>query len=218
MSFSSSVDLGGHLIDVRVGIHVLPEGFSVLWIISTGIVLFRAVVVEWNTSCSQSECETRFESAIVVELILESSVIVIVNEDTEGINILEFTIFFSKSVFDTVHAFSRSKYVLDGVVHWIIEKTVQILLIWSNVAWVTVEALSHLEDSGRLSVLSPEITFDFWYCVDSNTIELIGVDQVFNPGFKISSNILVILVKIWKISESAVFNLVCVIPVVDLAV
>lgn len=106
VSFSSSVDLGSHLIDVGVGVHVLPEGLSVLWIVSTIVVLFGTVVVEWDTSSGQSEGKSRFESRIVVELVLESSVIVVVDKDTKGINILEFTVFLSKSVFDVVHALS----------------------------------------------------------------------------------------------------------------
>jgi len=94
------------LIDIGVGIHVLPERFSVLWIISSRVVLFRSVIVEWDTSSGQSEGESRFESRIVVELILESSVIVVIDEDTKGINVLEFTVFLRKSVFDILHAFS----------------------------------------------------------------------------------------------------------------
>ena len=133
MGLSSSVDLGGHGVDWGAGVHVLPEGLSVVWIITTGVVLFRTVVVEWNTSSGQSEGEGSLEVLIVVELILESSVIVVVNEDTEGINVLEFAIFFSESVFDVVHALSRSKNILDGEVHWVVEQSGQMLLIWTNV-------------------------------------------------------------------------------------
>ena len=206
------------MIDIGVGVHVLPERFSVLWIISSRVVLFRSVIVEWDTSSGQSEGKSRFESRIVVELILESSVIVVVDEDTKGINILEFTVFLGKSVFDLIHTFSRSKDVLDGVVHWIVEKTSEIVLIWSNVAWISVEALSHLENTSSLTVLTPELALDLWDCVNSNSIELIGVDQVFNPVFKILSDITIILVDIWKISESAVFNFMGITPVVDLAI
>jgi hypothetical protein len=82
MSFSSSVNFGGHLIDIIVGVHVLPEGFSVVWIITPGIVLFRTVVVEWNTSSGQSKGKSRFESNLVVILVQESSVVVVINENT----------------------------------------------------------------------------------------------------------------------------------------
>jgi len=218
MCFSSSVDLGGHLIDIGVGIHVLPKRFSVLWIVTTGVVLFRSIIVEWNTSSGQSEGESRFESRIVVELILESSVIVVIDEDTKGINILEFTIFLRESIFDVVHSFSRSKDVLDGEVHWIVEKTSKVVLIRGNVAWISVEALSHLENTSSLTELTPELSFDFRDGINSNSIESVGVDQVFNPVFKILSDITIILVNIWKISESAVFNFMCITPVVDLAI
>ncbi len=56
-----------------------------------------------------------------MELVLESSVVVVVDKDTEGVDILEFTIFLSKSVFDVLHALSRTKNILDGEVHWIVE-------------------------------------------------------------------------------------------------
>lgn len=133
MGLSSSVDLGSHGVDWGAGVHVLPERLSVVWIITTGVVLFRTVVVEWNTSSGQSEGEGSLEVLIVVELILESGVIVVVNEDTEGINVLEFAIFFSESVFDVVHALSRSKNILDREVHWVVEQSGQVLLIWTNV-------------------------------------------------------------------------------------
>jgi len=153
-----------------------------------------------------------------VELILESCVIVIVDEDTEGVNILEFTIFLGKSVFDIIHALSRSKDVLDGVVHWIVEERSEIVLIWRNVAWISVEALSHLENTSSLTILTPELALDLWDSVNSNSIELIGIDQVFNPVFKILSDVTIILVNIWKISKSAVFNFMSITPVVDLTI
>jgi hypothetical protein len=106
MSFSSSVDLGGHLIDIGVGVHVLPERLSVLWIVSSRVVLFRTIVIEWDASSGQSEGKSRFETGVIVELVLESSVIVVIDEDTKGINIFEFTIFLGKSVFDAIHTFS----------------------------------------------------------------------------------------------------------------
>ena len=55
VSFSGSVDLCGHLIDVRIGVHVLPERLSVVWIVSTSVVLFGTIVVEWNTSSCESK-------------------------------------------------------------------------------------------------------------------------------------------------------------------
>jgi hypothetical protein len=154
-----------------------------------------------------------------VELILESSVIVIVDENTEGIDVFEFTILLSESVFDSIHALSRSKNILDGEIHWVVEKSGKMVLIWTNVVCISVEALSHLEHASSLSVLTPEIGWDFWDGVDSNTVELIGADQVFDPVLKVLSDVAVgVLVEIWEISESAIFDLTLIVPVVDLAV
>lgn len=133
MGLSGSVDLCCHGVDSGVGVHVLPERFSVVWIITTSVVLLGTVVVEWDSSCGQSESECSFEVLVIVELILESSVIVVVNENTQCIDVLEFTIFLSKSVFDVVHALSRSKDILDGEVHWVVEKAGEMVLIWTNV-------------------------------------------------------------------------------------
>jgi len=103
VSLSGSVNLLGHLINIRVGIHILPKRFSVVWIVTTSVVLFRTIVVEWNTSSSQSEGKSRFETMVIVELVLESSIVVIINEKTKSINIFEFTVFFSKSIFEAIH-------------------------------------------------------------------------------------------------------------------
>jgi len=143
---------------------------------------------------------------------------VVIDEDTKSIDIFEFTVLLSKSVFEVLHALSRSENILDGEVHWIVEKTGKMLRVWTNVVWISVKAFSHLENTSSLTVLAPEISFNFWDCVDSDTIELIGIDQVLNPIFKVLSDITIVLVKIWKISKSTVLNLTCIIPVVDLAI
>jgi hypothetical protein len=49
---SGSVDSSGHLVDVRVGVHVLPEGLSILRVVTTGVSLLGTVVVEWDSSTS----------------------------------------------------------------------------------------------------------------------------------------------------------------------
>jgi len=103
VSLSGSVNLLSHLINIRVGVHVLPERFSIVWIVTTSVVLFRTIVIEWDTSSSQSESKSRFETMVVVELILESSIVVVINEKTKSVNIFEFTVFFSKSIFKVVH-------------------------------------------------------------------------------------------------------------------
>jgi len=106
MSLSGSIDLFDVLITLGVGIHVLPESFSVEWIVSSSIELLTTIIEEWNTSGSQCKSEGRLESLVVMEEILESGIVVVIHEDTKCINIFELSIFFRKSVFDVVHTLS----------------------------------------------------------------------------------------------------------------
>lgn len=214
---SGGVDLGHLLVDVAVGVHGLPEGLSVLWVVSTRVVLLTSVVEEWDTLGGEGEGKGRLEGGSVVVLVQESGVVVVVDEDSQGGKVLEGTLSVV-SVFDLVHALLSSENVLDGVVHWIVEETSEVVLVWTNIVWISVEALSHLEDSRGLSVLSPELSFDFWDGINSDTIEVVLLDQVVDPGLQVLSDVRVVLVKIWQVSESAILNIAWVIPVGDLAV
>jgi hypothetical protein len=218
VSLSCSVNSRSESIDVRAGIHVLPEWLSVLWIVSASVSLLTTIVVEWDTSWSKGEEESILEHSLVVVLVQESSIVVVVDEDTKGIDIFEVWVFLLESVFDSIHRLTWSKNILDGKVHWIVEETLKLLLIWSNVGWITVEAFSHLEDSRSLSKLRPEVVWYLWDGIDSNTIKAKVINQIFDPRLEIPSNIIVSLVQIWKTSKSAVFNFVLVTPIVDITV
>jgi len=93
-----------------------------------------------------------------------------------------------------------------------------VVLVWGNIAWVTVKALSHLEDTSRLSELRPKVGWNFWDGVDSNTVEFVVDHQILDPVLQRLSDPAVLLVQIWKISKSAVFNLPLVAPVLDLTI
>jgi hypothetical protein len=154
---------------------------------------------------------------MVVVLVQESGVVVVVDENSESGEILEGTLSVI-SVSNLVHALLSSENILDSVVHWVVEEASEVLLVWSNIVWISVEALSHLENARGLSVLRPELSFDFWDGIDSDSIKVVLLDQVVDPGLQVLSNIRVVLVEIWQVSESAVLNITCVIPVGDLAV
>ena len=128
------------------------------------------------------------------------------------------TSFFVVSVLDVVHALSGSKDILDGKVHWVVEETFDGTLIWSNVGWVSIEAFTHLEDTGSISILSPEIFWYLWNSVNSNSIKVEVLDEVLDPVLKEASDIVIFMIDIWKTSESTVFNLPLVGPVIDAAV
>ena len=48
--FSLCIDLGNHLIEIRIRVHVLPERFTVFGITASGVVLLGTIVGERNTT------------------------------------------------------------------------------------------------------------------------------------------------------------------------
>jgi hypothetical protein len=62
---SLGMDGGDLLVEVRVGVIVLPERLTVLGVISSTVVLLRTVVGEWNTTGGQGEGNGRFEFDIL---------------------------------------------------------------------------------------------------------------------------------------------------------
>lgn len=127
----------------------------------------------------------------------EASIVMIVHEDTKSIYVFKVTLLFIKSVLDVVHSLTTED-ILNRVVHWIVEQCGQVILVWSNVGWVTVEALAHLEHASRLSVLAPEVLWNLRNGIDSNTIEAVSLYQILDPVLQLSSNPVVLLCKIWQ--------------------
>lgn len=92
------------------------------------------------------------------------------------------------------------------------------VLVVSYVSRISVKDLTHLEDSGSLTVLAPKVLWNFWNGVNTDTIELEGIYEVLDPVLEVSTDPTISLVEIRKICESAVLNLPLIIPVVDWAV
>lgn len=215
---SGIVDFSGHLVEVSGGVHILPEGLSVSWVVATSVGLLRSIVVEWDTLSSQSEHKSSSEHIWVIVLIQESGVVVVVNEDTKSIKVLEMTLLLLPSSRDLLHRLLSSEHVLDGIVHWVVEKPSDMILIRTDISWVTIEAFSHLEHSRSLSKLAPEVFWDLRDGINSNTIEAEVSDEALDPVFKVTSDVVVFLSKIRKTSESAVLNLLLVAPVIDITI
>jgi hypothetical protein len=91
-------------------------------------------------------------------------------------------------------------------------------LIGSNVSRVSIEILSHLEDSSSISIFFPEVFRNLRNSVDSNSFEAIGLNSFLNPILKVTSDITIFLGEIRKSSKSTVFNLVLILPVFDVTV
>ena len=83
------VDGGGHLVDVRVGVHGLPEGLSVVGVVAAGIGLLTTVVVEGDALSGKGEGQGTLEHGGVMELVQESGIVVVVDEEAESIHVLE---------------------------------------------------------------------------------------------------------------------------------
>ena len=127
----------------------------------------------------------------------EARVVVVVDKDTKSIDVLEVLGLLVIAVTDVVHGFRATENIADSVIHWVIEKGGQVVLIRSNIGWVTVEALSHLEHSRSFTVLRPKVCWDLWDGINSNTVEVILIDDTLDPVFEITTNIVIALVKIW---------------------
>lgn len=91
-------------------------------------------------------------------------------------------------------------------------------MIGSDVGRVSIEILSHLEDSSSISIFFPEVFRNLRNSVNSNSFEAIGLNSLLNPILKVASDITVFLGEIRKSSESTVFNLVLILPVFDVTV
>ena len=194
----------------------MPKGLSVLWVVTTGISLLGTVVEEWDSSGSQSESESVLEHSLIVVLVKEPGVIMVVNEETEGIDILEVTSFFVESVFNSVHRLLGAENIPDCVIHWVVEQSGNWSLVWTDIARISIEHFSHLEDSGSWTKFGPEVFWNLWNGIYSNTIKVVGADKVSNPVLELLSDPLVFLVKIWEVSKSAVLNLLLVTPILDI--
>jgi len=78
---SSIVYKSGLLVKIRISIHILPERLSILRIVTTRVSLFTSIVVERNTPSSHRKPKCIGEHVFVIELVQESSVVVVVNKD-----------------------------------------------------------------------------------------------------------------------------------------
>ena len=90
-------------------------------------------------------------------------------------------------------------------------------MVAANVGWVTVEDLTHLEDTRGWTELSPEVLWHLWDGVDSDSIESEFGHKVLDPVLELASNPVILLLEIWKVGKSAVLDLPLVSEIGDLA-
>lgn len=120
-------------------------------------------------------------ATMVVE---ETGVVVVVNEQTKGVNIFEIAALCVVALFDTTHILTITENIVDGVVHWVVEKASDVVLVGTDIGRVAVENLTHLEDARRGTKFRPEVFLDFGDGVDADTIEAVGAYEGLDPVFK----------------------------------
>lgn len=142
----------------------------------------------------------------------------IINEDTKSIDVFEMLTFSIVAILNLLHVLSRTEYITDSIVHWVVKQGCKMILVWTNVSRIAIETLTHLEYTSGLAVLTPEIFWNFWNGIDTNTIKVISLDQVLHPVFEVLANPRILLSKIWQVGQSAVFNVTLIVPVCNLAI
>ncbi len=105
----------------------------------------------------------------------EARVVVVVNKDTEGVDVSKVLVISCPSVSDVSHALSVHPDVSDGVIHGIVEKSGDIVLVGANVSIISIEVLAHLEDTSGLAELFPEVLWHLRDGVDADAVEVVGL-------------------------------------------
>lgn len=148
----------------------------------------------------------------------EAGVVMVVNEDTEGVDVSEVLLVGLPSARDVSHALSVHPDVSDGEVHRIVEETGDVVLVGADVSIVTIEVLTHLEDASGLTELGPEILGHLGDGIDTDAVEVVGLHKILDPVLELPSYPGVALVEVGEACEAAVLDLPLIVPVVDVAV
>jgi hypothetical protein len=151
--------------------------------------LLTSIVEEGDTSGSKSEGKGALEESLVRLRVQEAGVVMIVHKDAESVNILEVLVVSLPSASNISHALSVHPDVTDSEVHRVVEEGGNIVLVGADVGIVSIEALAHLEDASGLAELRPEILGDLWDGVDTDAIEVVGLNKILNPVFELPSHV-----------------------------
>lgn len=197
----------------------MPKRFTISWVVTAVIVLFSTIVNEGDSFGGEREDSGVSQLGITIRVVVkETSVVVVVNKDTEGSDIAEVGSLLVVAALNVTHPGSISENIVNSVVHRVIKEGSDGALVASNIRRVSVEALTHLEDSTCWPKFTPEIFTDLRDSVNSDPIEAIIRYEISNPGLELGSDICVVLIQIGQVSQAAVLNVTLVIPVGDLAV
>lgn len=130
---------------------------------------------------------------MVAVAVQEASVVVIVNEYSKSINVFEFSILLVVSVGNALHALLVPENILDSVVHGVIEQCGQVVRVRTYIGGVPIEALAHLENTRRISILLPEVFRDLRNGVNPNSIKIVILNCLLDPVLQIASDVTILL-------------------------
>jgi hypothetical protein len=116
------VDLLNDLVEITVRVHVIPQWLTIGRIVTTTVVLFSTVVNEGDSTSGQGENGgTSKLSVLALMVVEETSVVVVVDEDTKCVNVLKVRTLSVVSVLNLTHVLSGAEDVRDSVVHRVVE-------------------------------------------------------------------------------------------------
>jgi len=124
---------------------------------------------------------------------------VVVYKYSEGINVVELRLLVSIGSSDTIHALTIGPNVLDGLVHRIIKKPRDVVLIVGHIVGVSVEALADGINPSSGCVLTPEVFGYFGNGIDSDSVQVVCFNEIFDPVLEILSYIGIVLVEVRQI-------------------
>lgn len=146
--FALSVDLCDDLVEITGSVHVLPQRLAILGVVSTTVVLLGSIVNKWYTKTGQREdCCVSKLGVLATVVVQKSSIVVVVNEKSKCAQVFEVGSLGVVSGLNVAHVLTISEDVVNSVVHRIIKEASNIVLVGTNIGWVAIEALAHLENA-----------------------------------------------------------------------
>lgn len=138
----------------------------------------------------------------------ETRIVVVIDEGSEDgdINISGSPVVVIVS--NSPHVLLVNEKISHGEVPGIVQNGTNRGDVASNEAHVTIEDFTSREDTSTGNVLAPEIGVNFRDSVNSETIEVVGLDEILNPVNEVVADVRVILIEISKTSESTMLNVV----------
>ena len=95
----------------------------------------------------------------------------VIDEKTQEAQVSKVFRFSVETSLNVAHELAASKNIVNCVVHWVVKKSSHVVLVGTYISWVSVEALSHLENSGGCTKLAPKRLRNFRNCVNPDSVK-----------------------------------------------